>query len=329
MKTSKSLTITMLWAVAAIAILSPSAFAASAQTLNLQSQGAIINAGSQHYVIQGGQLVGGEIGGNPIAPGRASFHLSADVVGLGTTGTASFSTPNGKSQISMSVAIFDEVPAQVFPLDPTNGPTYNCISSCTSQVPFFFIGEASLTISGSTSAVPVIIESAYWNPLGGPIVIASADALTNPPNTQPALLLVVTYNIATIDWSNVIVGGLIGGTFGSESVLGQYATTTTSHENLFTGVESDSGQIAFFGMSDSGLNGVGSLTGHTSFSLAGGIDCSYATGVPGTCILTGASSTGNFQMSIASGMKVHGSFNTAWSVPSLTTTTSVTAQVTK
>lgn len=329
MKTKKSLTITLLSVATALAILSPSALAASSQPLSLAGGGVIMNSGNQHYVIQGGQLVSGEFLGTPISSGRASFSLSADVNGLTTTGSASFSGPNGKSQLSMNVAIVDEVPAQTFPLDLTNPPTYNCQTGCTSEVPFFFVGFASLSVSGSASTtIPVVIESAYWNPFGGPIIIASADALTNSPDTLPALLLVVTYNIATIDWSNVQLAGTIGGTLGSEVVTGSYATVTTSHENLFSGVEHDSGQISLFGMSDGALNVAGPLNGHTSFSLAGSVDCSYLTGVPGTCVLTGASSSGSFQMSGAAGLKVHGTFATDWSVPSLTTVTTVKAQVT-
>lgn len=323
MKTKKSLTITTLSAVAMLAILSPSAFAASSQSLNLTAAGMIVSAGNQHYAIKGGQLVSGEFGGNPIAAGRASFSLGADVVGLTTTGSASFAVPSGKPQLSVSVAIYDEVPGQVFPLVPVPGVS-------PSEVPFFFIGLASVSVQGgSAMSIPVVIESAYWNPFGGPIIIASADILTNPPTTPPALLLLVTYNVATIDWTGVQLGGSVSGTFGPESVSGTYGSVTNSHENLFAGVEQDSGQIFFTGMSEPALDAAGPLHGSTSFNLAGAQDCSSITGIPGTCIFTGASSLGSFQMSGATGLKIHGTFSTMWSVPSITTTTTVAATVTQ
>ena len=80
------------------------------------------------------------------------------------------------------------------------------------------------------------------------------------------------------------------------------------------------------------LNAKGDLKGSTTFTNAGGVDCSMqdgSTGVPGTCLLTGASSAGTFNMQLSQGGKISGTYGTIWSVPSTFTATTVTATVTQ
>ena len=232
--------------------------------------------------------------------------------------------------------MFDQVPAAVFPInfDPANpAAATNCdpaSQSCTSQIPILFEGLATVSNRGTSQTMPVVVESPYWNPFGGPIVIASVGTATG------ALFMVVTYNSANIDWSQVQLMGQIGGYYGTEAVGGNYMTVTNSHENLFAGTEQDSGQIIFAGMSDSKLNGQGSLQGSPTIPPIGtnSYDCTsdYAIAVgvtwpfgPGTCVLTGASSSGNIRMTTSSGVKITGTFETVWSVPSLTTMTGFSA----
>jgi hypothetical protein len=321
MKTKKSLVITALSLATALAILSPSAFAAQPIPLNLQMGGIITNAGNQHYVISSGyHAAAGMVGDVPLSSAQAKYSLDASVVGLSTFGTASLDLKAGSQSLHADIFIIDEMPAAVFPLDSAFG---NCVTNCNSEIPLMFLGFASITIPGASPFIlPVGIESAYWNPFGGPIVITSLESDT------PFLTLLVTYNVATIDWTGVQLQGILGGAFGSEGVTGYYILTSNSHENLVVGNEQDSGTIAFAGIAVNALNAAGSYSGTTKFSLAGSVDCSTLTGLPeGTCTATGATSNGVFHMNGATGLKLIGSFSTMWSVPSLTTITTVSANV--
>lgn len=324
MKTKTTFSLAVLPILTALMLLSPTVSAATSTPLSLTEQGIITNAGSQSYLIQGGYLLGGSFAGQPLGPEPIAFNVNANVNGMGTSGSASLSFVSGSQTVSATITINGEVQAQAFPLSESSGYT-QCTSGCHSQVPLMFTGIAKFQSQGRPIMLPVAIESAYWNPLGGPIVITSLDS-----TSTPTLSLVVTYNVATIDWTRVQLQGVAYGTFGSEPVSGNYVTVTNSHEDLVAGTETDVGQLSFTGMSDRSLNAVGTLVGTTTFSLAGGFDCSPMTGLPeGTCTATGASSAGTFQMSGLHGVSITGAYSTVWSVPSLTTTTTVTATVTQ
>lgn len=336
MKTKKTATLATLSVITALALFSPAALAASSAPVNMNAGGIIFNAGNQTYSFSGGKVVAGEVLGNPIATGSSiGFHFSASVVGLSTSGTGHIAVPaakagGGHGAYVVAVEIGSEVPAAVFPLGADGS---SCVSGCTSQIPILFTGLATISSAGHSVTVPIAIESPYWDPFGNPIVITSLDS-----STAPALYIVATYNQANIDWSQVMLTGQIGGTVGPEPVSGYYTTVTNSQENLFTGLEHDTGQMTFLGMSDQGMNGYGSLSGTTnipplgansydctsSYALALGIEWPFGAG---TCVLTGASSSGTVQMSMASGAKLTGSFTTSWSVPSLTTSTTFTASL--
>ena len=321
MKTKRTIGLTMLSVLTALVILSPTAIAATSTPLSLGMAGIITNAGNQHYVMSGGSLVYGEFLGNPISASSISFSLKSQVTGLKTSGSASISGTG----FSASIVIASEVPASVFPLQQSGASCDPTVSACNSEVPFFFTGLAVIHATGAAPFdLPVAIESAYFNPFGGPIVITSLDS-----STSPALFLVVTYNVATIDWVGVHIQGVVGGTLGSNPVNGFYTTITNSHENLVGAVEQDKGQIIFADMSPAQLDAKGTLSSTTTFTSAGGIDCSAQTGFPGTCLLTGASSTGTFKMVGVQGLKISGSFSTTWSVPSITTATQVSATATQ
>ena len=315
----------------------PSNGGSHSQPLSLTLAGEIVNAGSQNYQVHGGGLVKGYIHGNSISGAHVSFDLQAYVHGLSVGGTGDLQLSPGSgdhsnsatdSMVSMQIIITGAVPAAIFPITLTSMTSYSsCDPSsqkCNSEIPVFFTGVATLHSSDGhdPAQIPIGIESPYWNPLGGPIVITSLD---NP--THPSILLIVTYDSATIGWSGVQLQGGLGGTYGTKGVSGSYGQSVFSQENLLTGTESDAGSIAFAGMSDPTLNAHGGFLGHTTFTLAGGFDCSSEFHLPeGTCTATGATSNGSFLMG-GSGVTITGTYHTIWSVPSLFTQTTVMGAV--
>jgi hypothetical protein len=232
---------------------------------------------------------------------------------------------------SARIAITGVIPAAIFPITPTSPTSYdNCdpkAQACNSEIPLFFTGIATVQSKGGSgsSQIPIAIESPYWNPFGGPIVITSLDSMTNP-----SIFLVVSYSSATIYWAGVQLQGGISGAFGTGSVSGSYSQSVNSWENLVSGSESDSGSIAFTGMTNPILNAKGGFFGHTTFTLAGKLDCPPEFGLTEeTCIATGATSDGSFWMIGGHGSLISGTYHTVWSVPSLFTMTTVMGAVTK
>jgi hypothetical protein len=339
MKTSKTVTLAVLSAMSALIILSPTALAATTTPMVMGGGGIIVNAGTQSYSFSGGAVAQGEVLGNLINPGaHINFHVSALVSGLSTSGSGQITIPasgvsGGHGAVVVQIQISGENAAAVFPLNQDGS---SCTTLCTSEIPILFTGEATISSTGHSFSVPIAIESPYWNPFGGPIVITSEESNT------PALFLVATYNSANINWNQVVLQGQVFGSYGLEQVSGYYTTITNSNENLFAGKEVDSGQIAFVGMTDTSLNGAGTLKGSTTIPAiqlgVNAFDCTSAYALalgiswpfgPGTCTLTGASSGGSFHMSLANGAHLSGAYQTSWSVPSLTTGTSFTATVTQ
>jgi len=299
--------------------------AKQSQPLSLLLQGMITNAGSQSYTIGGGQLVGGSLFNNLVAPTRIGFSLYATVHGpQAAFGWGSLQVGTG---FSARITITGVIQAAIFPLSPTDYSNCNPQEQkCNSEIPLFFTGLATVTSKGSNGLqqIPIAIESPYWNPFGGPIFITSLDS-----TTDPSISLIMTYTSATIYWSGVQIQGEILGSFGGGSVSGSFSQTVNSWENLVTGTESDFGSIAFVGMSNPILNAFGGFVGHTTFSLTNSYDCALEFGLPeGTCTATGATSDGSFWMT-GKGSLINGTYHTIWSVPSLFTTTTVMAAVTK
>jgi hypothetical protein len=363
MKTKTSVSIAVLSAVTALMILSPTTMAASQSTqLSLSVQGIITNGGSQFYNIGGGTVLAGEINGSVLAAGSTiSFQMTASVHGLSTSGSGSITVPsaesggygngngngngygNGNGQgnghfqhqgLSVQLSINGEVAAAVFPL---NSDGSNCASQCTSEIPLVFTGMATIQDGSASMTAPVMIENPYWNPFGGPIFITTMDS---PPYLMglPSLSIVATYSSANILWSGVQLQGVMYGTLGSGSsavqVMGAYSTTSTSFENLVSGTETDFGSMTFSGMTPSSLNVQGGFAGKTTIpsdtplGSGGSFDCAPILGFPeGTCTATGASSTGSFNL-YGHGTSIRGTYSTIWSVPSLTTMTSVSATLT-
>lgn len=310
------------------------------QPLSLTLQGLIVNAGSQRYALDGGDLVQGSLFGQALSSAHVSFHLDASVQGLAVSGRGSIevSPPDGgegeegnakgNGAFTARISITGAVPAAVFPLNITSGSYSNCdpsTGSCNSEIPVLFTGVATIGARGDnpSTQIPIAVESPYWNPLGGPIVITSLDSATSP-----SIFLVVTYDRATIDWDGVQVQGVLGGTFGTETVTGSFGQAVNSQENLMLGNERDGGSIAFTGMSDSALDAQGRFSGTTTFSLAGSFDCSSLFQLPeGTCTATGGTSGGSFRMNGGEDTLITGTYDTVWSVPSLFTMTAVIGAV--
>jgi len=332
------------------------------QSLSLTLQGVITNAGNQHYDFSGGKLVHGSLFGQSLTSGQVSFNLDASVRGLQDAsggGTLQISSGGGHGSsgghsggqgdanngaysggsFSARITITGELPAAVFPITlSSDGSTYtNCdpeTQTCNSEIPLFFTGLATVQSKGGSAPlqIPIAIESPYWNPFGGPILIRSLDG------SSPSILLVVSYDHATIDWAGVQLQGMLSGTFGKEGVAGAYGQVVSSLENLVSAKEVDLGSIAFVNMNDSTLNAQGWLAGRTTFSLAGSFDCApefdlyvrslLGFGMPkGTCMATGATSDGLFGMNAGQGTRISGTYHTVWSVPSLFTLTTVIGAV--
>jgi len=291
--------------------------------LTLGLSGLITNAGDQHYKLAGGQLVQGVINGQPVSQGRISYSLEVHVHGLSVSGSGFLQLSSG---FSARIMIDDAIPAAIFPLSPTFANCDPTTETCNSEIPLMFTGTASInTGRGDSVHVPIGIESAYWDPLGGPIVIA---------NLEPGSFtfsLIVTYNLATIAWTGVQLQGGFEGFLGNEPVSGAYGQMTFSQENLLKGTESDFGTIAFAEATDKSLDGQGFFFGHTTFTATGAEDCTMAPfnfPLPeGTCLATGATSSGSFFMSGSQGNFIFGTYETIWSVPSLFTDTTVIASM--
>jgi len=287
----------------------------------------IMNAGNQNYAFGGGHLVQGSLFGNAIPPAKVSFDIDAAVHGLQSVSGWGFLQVGG---FSARISITGAIPAAIFPITVTSPTTFsNCdptTQTCNSEIPLFFTGIATVQskLGSSPAQIPIAIESPYWNPFGGPIVITSLDSAKHP-----SIFLVVSYDSATIYWAGVQLQGEISGSLGTESVAGSYGQTVTSWENLVSASESDWGSIAFVGMTDPILNANGGLLGHTTFSLAGSFDCAPEFGLPeGTCTATGATSDGSFWMVAGHSSLIRGTYHTVWSVPSLFTMTTVMGAVT-
>jgi len=294
--------------------------------LLLGLEGAITGAGNQHYELNGGQLLSGTVDNQPVSPGKVSFDIDADVIGLTVSGHGTLQLPSG---FQARITINDAVPAAYFPIgcDPT------VMGACDSEIPLVFTGMASVqTGKGDPMQLPIGIESAYWDPLGLSIVLTSLNTVGF------TFSLVVSYNTATISWTGVQLDGGFAGSLGSEPVEGLYHQVTYSQENLLKGTESDFGSIAFYGASDTTLDGQGFFFGHTSFTLAEEEPCSavFPTGSPifdlppsilSHCIATGATSNGVFFMAGGHGSFIFGTYNTVWTVPSIGTATTVIASV--
>jgi hypothetical protein len=306
---------------------------------------AVTNMGNQLYTISGGQVVFASIEGQTINPATATLQYSMTISqnGLNTQGTGSFqltgrtvsvSADQGGRRVNVSgqIGFGGIVPAAVLPL--------GCTTTCTSALPFFFLGASNVQVKighGSTQIIPetMQVESPYFNPFGAPIVLASADK---------AVVIVATYTQGTIVWKGTQLSGQVKGLVDTTLTYGMFDMTSEESENLVTGTAIDSGTISFSSMTPSSLNAKGTHTGSSTIPTTNTSDCSAFTGIPGTCAHTGFQSTGTFSMSLTlysggdrqygpndgsyvSSPSISGSYSGTWSNPALGFSSTISATV--
>jgi hypothetical protein len=309
------------------------AFAKSSQTqsLSMTVAGTVIQSGDQHYYLHGKGLVSAQVGTLAFGPSsRIDYTMAVDVVGQTATGTAQFKISGSTGQdntatVTGTVQVVGMVPEEI---------PFGCTgAACTSAIPVFFVGVAAASVTtgqsdASKSQQPqiirtgVLLESPYFNPFGNALSIVSTDSATTP-----SIVIVTTYDKATITWTDSGVSGTITGTLNTTPVSGSFNLLMRQSENLVTGTAFDQGTIAFTNMSPPNLNADGKFSG-TSFipnpatpegaaacALEGQVsliltgtaspctsDCTPVfalyglPAIPGTCTSTGYQSDGKFSM---------------------------------
>lgn len=314
----------------------------NAQNYTMGLGGLLVNVAQQHLRVDGGQLQpGSTVNGLPLTVDKAhvNLHLDARVNGLNVTGNANFKldaqSPAGTVHIDGKIVLSSAIPALGLPLS-CNQTT---LVGCTSEVPGLYAGNASLTIKidappsppgqGPPSPhsppsppvkvnIPMLIESPYLNPFGGPIVIESADVLLG---ASPAIQIITSYQHAESDWSNVTVAGVVTDSTGTP--IGQFSQTASLSEDLFHGTERDHGSLSLFGFDPNGqysvFNSNGNFRGTSTIPTAGSFPCDIPPLFPaGTCTATGSLSSGTFNLNGGQGpghVKLQGTYNNVWTIP--------------
>jgi hypothetical protein len=297
--------------------------------LNLSLNGAILDSGTEAYYHQGGQLVSAYILGAPVDPTQSvlKFSLQASVVGLQASGHASFSLMamgHGADHtfVNGTAPIDGMVPAEEFPLGCTLGV------DCLSAIPGVFLGTATVSVVSCHGAqeadhcsAPVQLklhmsfESAFLNPFGGPILMASDGG---------EIFIVATYSQSRVTWTGIQLGGTASGSLAGSPVSGNFGMLVSATEDLRGGYELDHGSIAFVGMTPTSLDALGTFTGRST--IPAGTPCpAYLGFPPGTCQLTGFGSSGVFSMTTASGHSITGKYSTDWTVPAVAFDSTVSA----
>lgn len=290
------------------------AFASTSQALSGAAAGGVTNLGNQKYAINGGAILCADCFASFTLPNGQSivfapstnvgYQLAANVIGQTVTGAAQFAfngmTIDGlKEQVTAKISIsgFD-IPSATF--------------VGNSVLPFFFLGQATVTAQGSGSTqtfqTTMEMENPYFNPFGNPLIVASTDN---------SVLVVMTYNQATIQWKGTTTTGQISGTLGANTpVSGVMSMVSSENEDLVKGTAGDSGTLYFASMTPANLDASGSYSG-TSVIPTGGYDCSAFTGLPGTCTMTGFQSVGKYGIASSNNLHIDGTYSTQWGVPAL------------
>jgi hypothetical protein len=288
------------------------AFAASPLKFSATGAGGVTDAGTQVYLLRGGQVAAFIFQGTNENPStlQLRYSLSAVVSSRGVTGRANLEISSQGSDSNPGLDI------QV----QTNINSSIGIPVGTSQVPFYLTGPATINVQGSGSYNTIMqFESPWWNPFGGPLLFASADG---------SFVLVATYTVGIINWRNVQDQGLITGTLGSKGFTGTFTQNATAIEDMVTGKEIDLGTMQLTGLPAP----YGTVTGHYLGSSYIPTSTAEPEGLPvcpaidpsnlGVCTETGDVSTGHFFLS-GQGLSLIGQYNTNWNIPSTTFATSV------
>jgi hypothetical protein len=339
--------------VAVLAISTPAYADQKQSNLTLTFNGAILSSGTQSYSHDGGKLVLGTWLGNPIDPSKANldYSLNAHITGLAAKGEADFTftvkgADGSSTKVTGDAPISGMIPAEAFPLDCNLG-----VEPCTSGVPGVFTGQAAVTVqtchSGNDQSsnqgpkssdghgsdhgdkgcskashltLPMEFESAFLNPFGGPIFMLSQGG---------EIFVESTYAESRVTWTGIQLGGSATGTLAGSPVSGGFAMKVSAVEDLKAGTEVEHGTIALFGMNPPNLNAAGHFDGKSTIPQPGS-PCPlppppFQPFPPGTCQLTGFQSSGDFSMDASSGGSIKGTYSTAWDVPAVTFTSSVSA----
>ena len=317
--------------------------------------GGVVNAGNQNYFIsQNGPTVAAVIDGQPLATSQLTYTLNAQQKGVSTSGSASIVLTGSfanKTTISITgnVLILGSVASVCLP----SGNALTCASGDTSEVPLYFTGGASFQISTTqpssntgngygnngggngfgngnshsytsssinspaptTLNVGVVLESAYFNPFGQPIAIESTDG---------SIIIVTTYQQATVEWSNVVDAGLLGGALGTTGISGTFQQVAVENENLVAGTARDVGTMAFAnvvnnatGASIAYMDASGGYLGTSTIPKSPAYACGTTIGIQ-TCTETGFQDQESFLMFGGQGQNsatITGSYITFWTVP--------------
>lgn len=301
------------------------AFADTPRTLNATVTGAVTNLGNQIYNVDGGQVVGGFLFGNPVDPSATiQYSLQATIDGPSTRGSATvqISETVGGTPLGITGTF------SVNGIDMAYGLPVGCTTDCQSVLPFDFIATSSnvqMTQGTTTTTGPLVllIESPYMNPFGGPIYLVSITPTTGAPDGM--VYIAATYTQGTILWMGSQTGGTITGNLGpgTNPVSGSFTQTSYEYENLVTGTAYDAGNIKFSSMTPSLLNAQGYYSGTSTIPQTGATDCSALTGAPeGTCYFTGFQSNGNFMMG-----GITGTYKCTWGSPAYAFVSTVIASV--
>jgi hypothetical protein len=258
-------------------------------------------------------------------------------------------------QVDGSAPIDNMIAAEFFPftcVNPDGSPT----AACTSGIPGIFMGSAAITTQTCQgdnqsqgdghsqgqgdqaqnaadnsdnegdnpnnctqipSSLHMNFESAFLNPFGGPIFMASDDM---------SLVIVASYNHARVTWDGIQMGGSVVGQLSGNPVTGMFSQVVSATEDLKQGHESDRGTFVFAGMSDPLLNAAGKFSGESTIPQQG-IDCSSVTGLPGTCLITGFHSEGHFSLKNALDNRIKGDYSVEWTAPAVAFISTVTANL--
>ena len=315
------------------------AIAAENQRITLSYSGILVDIGSQSYSSRGGSLVSASVTAAGKTFSLSSAHLEYsidakvqgnDVAGHATLQLKSHGAKSGEDTNSDQFSVagrFDltsMIPAIGFPITNQTNPLACLPDSCTSQIPGFLIGVGDLKLKIGDSRItlpstPMLFESAYLNPFGGPIFIGTPDG---------SISIAVRYSSAISHWANVKTSGTVqAGT----SDQGAFTLVSDLTENLLMGTETDRGKITLFGFASTpALNSAGEFKGKSVIPTAGEFDCtSSLTGQlnligfpltlpPNTCTATGATSTGGFELRSAQGEnEIKGTYVDNWFVPAI------------
>jgi hypothetical protein len=290
-----------------------------------------------------------------ISSAHLEYSLQAVISGFAVQGQATFSLAYSDStganvQIDGSAPISDMMPAEYFPFTCT--PTVDCTSgipglfmgaatlntqTCQANGQPQGDGDESQTNGDNSytgqdnsdhgdgensnacvqasSVLPMQFESAFLNPFGGPIFMATGDN---------SLIIVATYDHARVTWDGIQMGGSVSGVLSGTPVTGSFSQVVSASEDLMRGHESERGTITFSGMSNPLLNAAGKFSGEST--IPQGFDCSGLLGFPpGTCQITGFHSDGHFSQTNGLGNRIKGDYSVEWTAPAVAFTSTVTA----